>query len=331
MKRTLSFFILIFVSLSPLNVNAVSMRHKLNEKYNSMPEVFVDVIKKHQNFNALNFLYEKGVIEGYLDGTFKPDGFINRAELMKIVMSIIHPEIAEMTDDDFSTFNNCFPDVNDEWFAYFVCRAKEEGIIEGYKNGFFMPANYVNRVEAIKIILSALIAERLWPSPTEEEQSLLLPSDGGLGTWYSGYLRFAVAKDFLDFQHVNFNDKFHYGVGDFMTRKEVVEMIYRVWLYMIERMEYADILVQIACVSVENLDVEVSEISSTIQESLFAPLGYEVSDIDDLILKYKDDDVLDELISDRVKVECDSDSSVVLSEWDGFNLFGSFDLVSGQK
>ncbi len=38
-----------------------------------------------------------------------------------------------------------------DWFARYVCYAKEKGIIEGYPDGYFRPAQNVNTVEALKM------------------------------------------------------------------------------------------------------------------------------------------------------------------------------------
>ncbi|PIQ76659.1 hypothetical protein COU78_05190 [Candidatus Peregrinibacteria bacterium CG10_big_fil_rev_8_21_14_0_10_49_24] len=92
---------------------------------------------------AIQALKDKGVIEGYDDGTFKPTAHINRAEFLKIVME---------SRGKVSEGSRCFPDVTDEWFAGYVCTAKKEGIIDGYPNGFFKPEKSISFAEASKIL-----------------------------------------------------------------------------------------------------------------------------------------------------------------------------------
>lgn len=62
-------------------------------------------------------------MEGYPNGTFGPKLAINRAEIIKIIL-------ASSIVGDIGTGNNCFPDVHTEWFAKYVCYAKEHGMIK---------------------------------------------------------------------------------------------------------------------------------------------------------------------------------------------------------
>lgn len=93
---------------------------------------------------AIEYLRDAGVVEGYADGTFKPSASINRAEFVKIL-------IGAYTDGELSG-SNCFPDVREDWYAPYVCTAKKMGVIEGYPDGTFKPADPINFAEAAKII-----------------------------------------------------------------------------------------------------------------------------------------------------------------------------------
>lgn len=95
---------------------------------------------------AIKSLLNDKIIEGYSDGTYKPDININRAEFTKIVIG---------STGKLSNGNNCFPDVNNEWFAPYVCTAKNLGIIEGYPDGTFKPNQSITSAEALKITLEA--------------------------------------------------------------------------------------------------------------------------------------------------------------------------------
>src|SRR3989338_8827261 len=101
---------------------------------------FSDVGDTHLNMPAIEYLVSIGTLQGYEDGTFKPDNTVNRAEIMKILVK------GQGIDPDPATFNHCFPDVNDEWFAVSVCYAKAQGWVSGYPDGNFKPANTVNKV-----------------------------------------------------------------------------------------------------------------------------------------------------------------------------------------
>jgi hypothetical protein len=149
----------------------------------------------HEYEDSINYLYDIGVIHGHPDGSFKPDYEINRAEFTKIVMGAFYGE-------NF-TGTYCFPDVNDEWFAPYVCEAYYYGIIHGHPDGTFKPDHNINLVEALKIVLEA--------------QGVYFTVEPG-DEWYEPYIIYAMASD-LDFI------LYKRGFGDSITRGEMAELV----------------------------------------------------------------------------------------------------------
>lgn len=173
---------------------------------------FTDVVSSHNNYDAIRFLTYLGVLEGYEDGSFKPNNTINRAELMKVM---VHGWIGEAPDSD--TYKNCFPDVQEEWYAPYVCYAHEEGWVEGYVDGSFHPEYTVSKVEALKMILMAFGIE------VPEHVSLAgLPYEDVYGSaWYAPYLVTAYEMGILEEDDVSFDP------NSGRTRAEVSEEIFR--------------------------------------------------------------------------------------------------------
>jgi hypothetical protein len=126
--------VMLFILLQPVVVWATPFSDMQNAWY------------RHKE--AVEFLVQRNVLQGYEDGTFRPIAPINRAEFLKIVFkgkSAVQP-----------VQRRCFSDVNpDEWYAPYVCAAKQRGIVQGYANGTFQPGKLVNTAEAIKILLNA--------------------------------------------------------------------------------------------------------------------------------------------------------------------------------
>ena len=108
---------------------------------NKNPE-FYD-IQGHFSLESVKKLTKSGIINGYADGSFKPDGNVTRAEFCKIVALAFGLEANKSID---------FDDVEkNAWYADYVCALAQNGIITGY-DGKFMPNSYITREDAAVII-----------------------------------------------------------------------------------------------------------------------------------------------------------------------------------
>ena len=106
--------------------------------------------QNHLYKEAILYVQEKGIVNGYSDGTYKPDSPINRAEFTKILIETVLGETPE------ETVITCFPDVEKGmWFEKYVCHAKEKNILKGYPDGSFQAINNINFAEAAKILVNA--------------------------------------------------------------------------------------------------------------------------------------------------------------------------------
>jgi len=143
---------------------------------------------------------QQGIINGYSDKTFKPAATINRAEFLTILVKATDAATSDLTG------NNCFPDVKTEWFAPYVCYAKTHGWIAGYADGKFLPANSVNRAEALKMIANAFGYGISLGNTTD--------------AWYLPYVNIALSKNVLLPTEAR-----DYGVTQ--TRGFIAEMISR--------------------------------------------------------------------------------------------------------
>ncbi len=113
---------------------------------------FLDVHDDTPFAPAIRFLQNRGIVAGLSDGTFHPNNFLTRAELLKMVL------LAKQDNGIGESYSSsCFSDVDaTTWYARFVCYAKENQIIGGYDDGTFKPGQPVSYVEALKITLNIL-------------------------------------------------------------------------------------------------------------------------------------------------------------------------------
>lgn len=95
---------------------------------------------------GINLLTREGIVSGFAPQMFGMSRTVNRAEFLKIAMLAVG-----MGSDD--TASRCFPDVQLQWFAPYVCAAAARGIVRGYPDGRFHPEDTVTYGEALKMLV----------------------------------------------------------------------------------------------------------------------------------------------------------------------------------
>ncbi len=105
------------------------------------------------NKEAVDTLVALGVIEGYLDGTFRPDDTVTRAEMAKMIYIIrTGRSDASAYNDDATTFT----DIGDHWARGYIKYCNSLGIIAGHSATRFAPDDTVTTQEAAKMLLVTL-------------------------------------------------------------------------------------------------------------------------------------------------------------------------------
>lgn len=172
---------------------------------------YPDVKEDNQHYAAVEFLSERGVIEGYDDGSFKPEALVNRAEAMKMI------SIAFNLASEKKEYAETFPDVKaTDWFFTYVMSAQNNGVVKGYPSGKFLPAQTVNLAETLKM---AMLSGK-FTLPTEVGGNLYL--DVKKDEWFAPYVLFAREKN------VVFSDDYGYlSPNQAMTRGRFAEVVYR--------------------------------------------------------------------------------------------------------
>lgn len=94
---------------------------------------------------AINYVVEKGFIDGYSDGTFKPNAKITRAEFAKMISGYIKDE---------ATSKDSFADTKDHWAKDAIDKLYGNKNIKGYPDGSFKPNEDITRAEAVTILNS---------------------------------------------------------------------------------------------------------------------------------------------------------------------------------
>ena len=178
---------------------------------------FTDVSKNDADCDAITYLKSIGAMTGNTDGTFSPDGLLQRDQISKIVLetfSLFNKQI------DYCQNKNPFPDVSKANWAYqYICRGLSKGTITGYTSGqfkgMFMPARSVNRAEFLALVLRNLDEDM--PGITSSSYTDIDP-----GQWFSGYAKYS--KDHSLFVGASLSP------NQYVTRREVAAVIYKLHL-----------------------------------------------------------------------------------------------------
>lgn len=100
---------------------------------------------------AINVLTGLGVLEGYSDGTFKPEKTVTRAEMVKMIIAALNMPVKE------GTYSTQFVDVAPTaWYSAYVSYGVTLGIIEGKSATIFDPNGIVTYDQAITMTMRAL-------------------------------------------------------------------------------------------------------------------------------------------------------------------------------
>jgi hypothetical protein len=172
---------------------------------------FTDIPEGSTYFESVEYLRTQNVLKGYLDGTFKPDQRLDRAEFVKFVVNPFILDTNELADcvqknTSGSSSTVFFPDVaKDAWYAPEVCHAKVKKIIDGYPDGKYRPTNTINFVEAAKILSNVFSLQLANPDMGE--------------FWYRPYVERLADLNAIPTSIKRFDQA--------ITRGEMAEMVYR--------------------------------------------------------------------------------------------------------
>jgi hypothetical protein len=137
---------------------------------------FVD-IRWHWCEDAVENLYERGVVTGKSYYYYRPGEYMTRAEFLKVALLSAEVDVEDYEDEDHP-----YDDVHSsDWFYEYVVAAYELDVIS-YKHDFG-PHDYINRAEAVKILVKLADVSTSWYSDYFED---VKSTD-----WYARYVNTA--------------------------------------------------------------------------------------------------------------------------------------------
>lgn len=161
-------------------------------------QAFTDVPDSHIYSEAIEYVKERGIVEGYNDGNYHPDNTINRVEFLKILLE------ADDTLRACTLMNVVFPDTDpNAWYDKYIQEGVNCQIVKGHEDGTFRPSAPINYAEAAKIVVLTF-------SLTGDTETT--------GAWYEPYL--------LALEHFKAVPRADIEPFDLLTRGEMAQMIY---------------------------------------------------------------------------------------------------------
>ena len=114
---------------------------------------FTDQADVKVDSDVVDTLVSLGVVNGYTDGSFKPNDTVTRAEMAKMIYVLrTGNSDASAYNDDYSTF----ADIKGHWARGYVKYCQSLGIIAGQSATKFAPDQTVTAQEAAKMLLVTL-------------------------------------------------------------------------------------------------------------------------------------------------------------------------------
>jgi hypothetical protein len=111
---------------------------------------FVDVSPLHPFYRYVETAVSRGVVSGYGDGRFRPDSYVTRAQVAKMVVR---------TRDWTPALNStvALQDVpGSHWAWSYVQAAIQHGVFTGYDEGYFRPDMNATRAQLAKVLVLSL-------------------------------------------------------------------------------------------------------------------------------------------------------------------------------
>ena len=166
-------------------------------------------IAGHWAKDAIERAAKQGFVNGYEDGTFRPQGLVTRAEFAKMLALAMQ---LPLSYDVQLTFTDV--DRVPEWAKPSVSAATTAGIVSGYEDNTFRSNNLISRAEMTAMIVRALGIK------VEAVQTTTFADDAQIAAWARPYVSAATEAELIKGQGNNL-----FAPNAKATRAEAVTLI----------------------------------------------------------------------------------------------------------
>ncbi len=114
---------------------------------------FFDVRGNSYYYDAIAWAHQVGIIDGYGDGTFRPEQTITRQEMCKVMGALLEYQGKTMPKDSGLATNYADADKIAPWAAPYVARMTAIGLFQGDADGCFLPQSSATRAQAATVLI----------------------------------------------------------------------------------------------------------------------------------------------------------------------------------
>lgn len=147
---------------------------------------FTDIKDSEWYYENVYYVNKNGLMNGISKTIFNPNGTTNRGMVVTILWRLEGSEKAT---------TNRFSDVGDTWYSDAVAWASANGIVSGYGNEKFGPADTITREQMVSIIYN--YAKYKGYDVTETGNLAKFSDSGSVSTWAKDAMSFAVKNGIM--------------------------------------------------------------------------------------------------------------------------------------
>lgn len=172
---------------------------------------FSDVDSESAQGKAIAKMYGKGYLKGYEDGTFKPNGFITRAELTRVFNQVFGYGLNEEAAVNMKDFTDNFDST--AWYYDDVRIAQSNGYIKGFEDGSFRPKENFTREQTCTVIYAVALADK-------DHIEIAAEINDPVSQWAAEYVNCCVVNNVFELE-----DGGLFRAKENITRGEVCEAL----------------------------------------------------------------------------------------------------------
>lgn len=207
-----------FFALAALVIGGFGAFQIFSASTSALTGNFSDVPPSAPHYDAIQYLKDQGIVEGYANGTYNPKQLVTKVEALKIILKGAGVDL-----DSLAPMASYSDIVTTEWYIPYVNTATARGIVSGNNDGkkikSFTPTKKVNLAESLKMLVLAKGIDMAIVS---------LPNDTFVdvanGDWYAKYFSYAHTQPQ---PLIDVDGSRHAFPAKDMTRADLAEVIYR--------------------------------------------------------------------------------------------------------